>query len=447
MNPAPPASPLDLFASLLQLEKLVLEAQTLPETRFVITNATRQLSPFIQAILLTGRPGGGLQTTSLSNISEVDRSSPFLAWTERLAKHLTQSGRSQALHPLTPDELTPELRREWVEFASASLLWIPLMAREGQMQGALLLGREEAWSNQETALLGHLSIIYAHALERFQRHHQSLWARWRLMVGTSVATVGLVLAALIPVRLSVLAPAEIVAADPFVVTAPLDGVIRELKVRPNEAVQTGRVLAELESGDLRGIQDVAAKALEVTQAERRRSQQASFLDPSRKADLAPMQAQVDLKTRELALAQSRLSKTQLKADRDGVVVIDDPQLWKGRPVRVGERIMSIADPKRIEVTIWVPVKDAVALEAGNEIRLFLDTDPLRSLRGTVKYVVYESTLAGEWPAYKVNATLDAQDAAPRIGLRGTARIYGGDTTLFYYLLRRPITAARQWLGW
>ena len=48
---------------------------------------------------------------------------------------------------------------------------------------------------------------------------------------------------------------------------------------------------------------------------------------------------------------------------------------------------------------------------------------------------------------KVNATLDAQDAAPRIGLRGTARIYGGDTTLFYYLLRRPITAARQWLGW
>jgi hypothetical protein len=32
-------------------------------------------------------------------------------------------------------------------------------------------------------------------------------------------------------------------------------------------------------------------------------------------------------------------------------------------------------------------------------------------------------------------------------LRGTARIYGEQTNLFYYILRRPITTARQWLGW
>jgi hypothetical protein len=116
-------------------------------------------------------------------------------------------------------------------------------------------------------------------------------------------------------------------------------------------------------------------------------------------------------------------------------------------VRVGERILSIADPAHIEVTILVPVKDAVALEPGNEVRLFLDTDPLNSLRGTVRYVVYESTLAGEWPAYKVTAQLDATPSIPRIGLRGTARIYGDQTTVFYYLFRRPITVARQWLGW
>ena len=128
-------------------------------------------------------------------------------------------------------------------------------------------------------------------------------------------------------------------------------------------------------------------------------------------------------------------------------MVDDPQAWKGRPVRVGERILSIADPARVEVTVMVPVKDAIVLEAGHELRLFLDTDPLHSLRGTVQYVVYESTMAGEWPAYKVTAALHPSEPVPRIGLRGTARIYGQDTMLFYYLLRRPITAARQWLGW
>lgn len=109
--------------------------------------------------------------------------------------------------------------------------------------------------------------------------------------------------------------------------------------------------------------------------------------------------------------------------------------------------MSIADPTKVEVTVMVPVKDAIVLEPGNELRLFLDTNPLQSLPGTVQYVVYEPTLSGEWPAYKVRATLNPGVAAPRIGLRGTARIYGEDTTLFYYLLRRPITAARQWMGW
>lgn len=95
----------------------------------------------------------------------------------------------------------------------------------------------------------------------------------------------------------------------------------------------------------------------------------------------------------------------------------------------------------------VPVKDAIVLEPGNEVRLFLDTDPLRGMSATVQYVIYEPTISGEFPAYKVRATLSADDTLPRIGLRGTARIYGQQTTLFYYVLRRPITAARQWLGW
>jgi multidrug efflux pump subunit AcrA (membrane-fusion protein) len=232
-----------------------------------------------------------------------------------------------------------------------------------------------------------------------------------------------------------------------VVAAPIDGVVTQIRVLPNQTVENGSVLGELESTDLRGIREIAAKALEVAQAELRRGQQASFVDPARKADLAQLQAQVDLKRREYQLAQSRQQKALLKADRAGVAVIDDPQAWKGRPVRVGERIMSIAEPNQVEVTVMVPLKDAIALASGNEVRVFLDTDPLRSLAATVQYVVYEPTLSGEWPAYKVRVRLDEGVAPPRIGLRGTARIYGAQTTLFFYLLRRPITAARQWLGW
>ena len=40
------------------------------------------------------------------------------------------------------------------------------------------------------------------------------------------------------------------------------------------------------------------------------------------------------------------------------------------------------------------------------------------------------------------------DAAhpPRIGLKGTAKVFGERVSLFYYLLRRPLAAARQFVG-
>jgi multidrug resistance efflux pump len=447
MNDSNPTTGLDLFAALLRLEQVVLSAESLAETRYIIANETRKLAPFIQAILLTGSEDELLRVAALSNISDVDRTTPLVAWAERLARHLSDTLPGRAVTALAPEQLTPALRREWADFAASQLLWVPLYVRDAHRQGVLLISKNSPWSPQEQALLTHLACIYAFALQRFQKRPRWHWQQARTRKWAALGALALVGASFYPVKLSVLAPAEITPRDAFVVAAPIDGVVTGVQVLPNQLVQAGAVLAELESTDLKGIQDIAARTLDVTQAELRRAQQASFIDPLRKADLAQLQAQVDLKQREYQLAQSRRQKATLNSDRAGVAVVDDPQAWKGRPVRVGERIMSIADPTKVEVTVMVPVKDAIVLEPGNEVRLFLDTDPLRSLPATVQYVVYESTLSGEWPAYKVRASLDVQVEPPRIGLRGTARIYGLDTTLFYYLLRRPITAARQWLGW
>lgn len=447
MRDANAVNGLDLFAALLRLEQVVLSAESLAETRFIIANETSKLTPYIQAVLLTGREDERLQVQTLSNISDADRTTPFAAWVERLAKHLSTTLPGRAVAAVMPEHLTPELRREWPDFAASHLLWVPLFVRDAHRQGALLLSKESAWSPQEQALLTHLACIYAFALQRFKPRPRWHWQQAKTRKMAALTGLLLLGASFFPVRLSVLAPAEITPLDAFVVAAPIDGVVTSLQVLPNQLVSVGHVLAELEATDLKGMQEIAARALDVTQAELRRAQQASFVDPTRKADLAQLQAQVDLKQREYQLAQSRRQKATLNSDRTGVAVVDDPQAWKGRPVRVGERIMSIADPAKVEVTVMVPVKDAIVLEPGNEVRLFMDTDPLKSLPAKVQYVVYESTMSGEWPAYKVRATLDESVVAPRIGLRGTARIYGADTTLFYYLLRRPITAARQWVGW
>lgn len=58
--------------------------------------------------------------------------------------------------------------------------------------------------------------------------------------------------------------------------------------------------------------------------------------------------------------------------------------------------------------------------------------------------------AEETPAgvlvYRVAAAIADDAPPPRIGLHGTAKIYGRTAPLALYLFRRPISAARQALG-
>ncbi|MBT5372249.1 MAG: hypothetical protein HOL17_11065 [Gammaproteobacteria bacterium] len=98
--------------------------------------------------------------------------------------------------------------------------------------------------------------------------------------------------------------------------------------------------------------------------------------------------------------------------------------------------------------IHLPVADAVVLRTGSAVTLFLDMDPLNALEAEVVRADYEPKITAEGGlAYRVTARFSERTAPhPRIGLRGTAKVYGAPVTLFYYLLRRPITVFRQWIG-
>lgn len=69
--------------------------------------------------------------------------------------------------------------------------------------------------------------------------------------------------------------------------------------------------------------------------------------------------------------RSQLARIDVTAVREGVAVFGDPDDWLGRPVTTGERIMLLANPAKPGVLIHLPVADAVALEPGAEVKLFL----------------------------------------------------------------------------
>jgi hypothetical protein len=109
--------------------------------------------------------------------------------------------------------------------------------------------------------------------------------------------------------------------------------------------------------------------------------------------------------------------------------------------------MAIAAPDAAELGISIPVSDAIALQSGAEVRLFLDADPLGSVDATLEYAAYQPKETPEGIlAYQAVARFDSPDDIPRIGLKGSAKIMGDHVPLALFLFRRPLSALRQMIG-
>jgi hypothetical protein len=74
--------------------------------------------------------------------------------------------------------------------------------------------------------------------------------------------------------------------------------------------------------------------------------------------------------------------------------------------------------------------------------------PLSPLQAELTETSYQATLSPDnIAAYRIKGRIVSGDAGvARIGLKGTAKVYGRKVPLAYYLLRRPLAALREWSG-
>lgn len=447
----------DAMAALLGLEQQLRKAASPAQLSFTIVGQTQACVSYTQAALLLGSAPDRLRVVAASDVASVDHTSPYVSWIEQVARLTASKENDAQAATLEVATAAPGLQNDWREMAPPWLLRQPLRveARGGELVGVLLMFRDKPWSEAELGVSAHLASTMAHAIFALRRADPLKGLGRHLRSGRTglIAAIGLALLLSLPVRLSALAPVEVIAQDPVVISAPMDGAVREIKVLPNQVVAKGDVLAVMEDAELSSALEVARRELLVAVAELRTVQQGGFLDPSQKARLAELEARVKMRQAQLDFAQGRLERATVHAPRDGVVVLGDPNEWKGRPVRVGERILLVARPEHVELQAMLATKDSIALSEGAQMNVFFDKDPLGARGATLRHAAYEPQRTPEdILAYRLVARLDADaDAgaaqeAPRIGMRGTARVYGEKVSLFFYLFRRPITSLRQWLG-
>ena len=431
---------------LLQLEaaaRRILEAEALP---FFIVNETRRLLNYRQAILFNKPANQPWQVLTLSSLAVVDRHTPMLQWLERALNHFYNPYAEPPVQRFQANLASPDIAQDWAEFSLPYVSWCPLRAPNGELLGGLWLARETPWEDHELTLLSRLAETYAHAWQAIPKPRRTAffkqnWFRY--------LAIGLVVSLLIPVRMSVLAPVEVIPLQPEIISAPLDGVIANITVQPNAAVQTGEVLLQFEDTVLRNDLAIAEKSLAVAEAEHLRAMQAAFLDEKNKADVTLLKARVELARAELEFARDKLARIELKTNQAGIAIFHDTADWIGKPVKTGERIMEIANPEQMALRINLPIKEAILLTPDAEVRAFFDADPLHPVTAAISNASYQAeVLPGDLLAYRLDATIASTQATQhlRIGWQGTAKVYAEQVPLFYYVFRRPLSALRQYLG-
>ena len=427
-----------VFARFLDLERLTRAARTPSQLAYSLVNDGQALFGFRHAALLIA---GKVQ--AVTGVSTVEPNAPFVAFVEQAVAQLFKADLLKLARVIPANLLSESIQADWQSLSAAHVFWLPLIDHEGEVFGGLWLARDLPWNPSEQVLLSQLGDTYSHAWLALQprKPWRLRWTRKRQVA----LLVLLLLALLIPVRQSVLAPAEVVPLGGRVVAAPLDGVITEFLVKPNQTVKTGELLLRFESTTLKAQADVAERALGVAEAELKANSQRSFADAESSSKIDLLAARVEQKRAERDYARELLKRSEVRAERDGIAVFADAERWTGKPVQTGERLMEIADPNQAELRIELAVGDAIALAPGAQVALFLDSDPLHRHLATLERSAYEAqpTAAGQL-AYRLDANF--VEAPPRIGLRGTAKIFGDRAPLALYLLRRPLAGLRQSVG-
>jgi multidrug resistance efflux pump len=439
--PRPP----DGALALLQFEAEIRRQATTAELQFHLVNEMRRVLPFRQAFVLEVAAPHAPVVQAVSSLATVERDTPLVQWVQTTVAALRDDvGLAKAVCFDTTAYVDPATVE--VLYPFGHLLWLPLSDRDSDVFAGALLAEAQPWRQADQVIGERLADTYAHAWRALQPGDRRWALRWsrRWWAATAVAALG-VLA--MPVRLSALAPVEVVPSRPVVLSAPLQGVVDKVHSAPNTPVNAGDLVISFEDTRLRNEQALAEQRLAVARARSLRSSQAAFGSPDASHDVAINKAELDLAQVEYQYATEMLLHTRLAAPMAGVVVYGDRRDLEGRPVEVGQQLVQIADPQKVEFRIDLPSRDSAVIGDGAEVTIYLDSAPLHPLQARLVRASYQARpTADKVLTYTLTAQPLAGGPVLRIGSRGTAQVYGEQVPLGYKIVRRPLTALRQWVG-
>lgn len=347
--------------------------------------------------------------------------------------------------------ITASLRAYATETGSAALCAVPLEAGN-RVIAVWLLERDTPFTPAERQSLETLGLALAPILElkltaeeNLLRHGQRAWqAALRQVTDTSrpgvkllaiAAVVLLAVLALYPADFRVSSRASVEGAIQRVAAAPFQGYIREAPARAGDLVRQGQVLAVLEDKDLKLERLRWESELEVSVRKEREA-----MAKADRVSLRLASAQANQARAQLDLTLEKLSRVQVTAPFDGVVVQGDLSQQLGSPVEQGKVLFELAPLDAWRVILKVDERDIAHVHQGQAGELVLTSLPGQLFALTVRRITPVSVAEEGRNYFRVEAELqtEAGQAPPpmRPGMEGVGKVDAGERSLLWIWTHR-----------
>lgn len=224
--------------------------------------------------------------------------------------------------------------------------------------------------------------------------------------------------------------------------APFDGYIAEVPVRPGDLVHEGQLLLKLDTSDLLVEQasaaaDVQRRASEAEKAEADR--QLSDLRVAR-----AMQAQAEA---QLALIRYRLSRAEIRAPFDGVVVEGDLRERIGAPVKAGDVLLKVSQLKKLYVEMRVLERDIDQIAHSTTADVAFASRPEDTFGVAINRIEPEGLADRDGNVFIVRGDFARPADWFRPGMSGLAKINAGHRSLLWIGTHRLVDFLRLKFWW
>jgi hypothetical protein len=222
-------------------------------------------------------------------------------------------------------------------------------------------------------------------------------------------------------------------------SAPFQGTIKEVYVKPGDLVKSDTTIFELETQEL-----ILKKAQAKSDILRYKKEADKFMAGRELSDMAISLAKMDQSKTELELITYKLSRAKVATAIAGIVTEGEKDKLLGAPVQKGDKIFEIMDVEDLYLEIKVEQTEIYHIQEGQMGEFILLSEPTRTYEFVVSKVIPKALSEGEeGTVYVVYGSL--QGDVPswwRPGMSGMVKINTGDKNIFWIYTHKFFNAIK-----